>query len=370
MAVVPPGLAPGTPKERFEYQLLYEKSYTNPSGTVDLPSVELESDERAEIVLAEVEWPSGQPEGKLIPVIDGDLFAGGSQIVCRVGYDSTILPPSEEQVILTKGREIFVFGEPKTSDGLKNTTLKVVRKMAARIVTDGAATGTVTVRYWGFKYKGEDSLRRAYPPTVSIPPSIYDATTGRTVVIPPKTIPVSFDTWDQLPGGQKQSKPIVNALIRYAINANDTTPNVPYDFRFDIGNVATEDQNLYFDLTPERQRGVIIITHFGIRAAANLKGWGINVNGEVRPDKNYVKATTTYNPYHFGHASPFLPGVLLGPPATAPTEVAINLWYPLRKLPYPVIIWREIGRVQIIDNGTAVSANSVTVALKAVQIIE
>ncbi|MEM2365641.1 MAG: hypothetical protein ABIM44_04920 [candidate division WOR-3 bacterium] len=363
MAVIPPGLAPGTPKERFDYELLYEKSVTNPSTLTDLPSVELDADERAEIVECEVLWPKEQPSGKLIPMIDGETYAGGSQVVLRVGYLDNVAPQSD---LLTAGFERFKFGTPMTSNALENTTLKVKSKMAARIIPDGSVTGTVTVRYWGYRYKGEASLRRAYPGVVSLTSSIPDMNTGRTIYVTPKTVPVSFDTWDQLPGGQKQSKPIVHPLIRYAINALATTANTPYDFRFTTGGVATEDQDLYFDLTPERAKGLVLIGRVGIRAHANLKGWAINVNGELRPDKNWVPARTTYNPYHFGHVSPFLPETI----NTGTTTVDLNLWYPLRKLPQPVAIWREIGRFQIIDNGTSIPAGGVTVAVKGVQIIE
>ncbi|MEM2592401.1 MAG: hypothetical protein QXI60_07435, partial [Thermofilaceae archaeon] len=343
MAVVPPGLTPGTPKERFDYVLLYEKSATNPSGVVDLPPVELETDERAEIVTAEVFWPSGQPEGKLIPYVDGDPFAGGSQVVLRVGHTSNIAPPADYLVFLGGNepftyREVFHFGKPRVADAFQNTTLKVKSKIGARIVTDGAVTGTVTVRFWGYKYKTEARLMAAYPfGVVSSPSVIYDPNTGRSIYISSKSVPVSFDTWDRLPGGQKQEKPIINPLIRYAINKNATTPNTPYDFRYETGNVATEDMNMYFDMTPERQRGLVAITHFGIISAANLKGWAINVNGELRPDKDWTPARTDYNPYHFGHVSPFI------------AVTGLNLWYPLRKLVDPVYIWREIGRVQIID---------------------
>jgi hypothetical protein len=368
MAVVPPGLAPGTPKNRYDYVLLYSQSVTNPSGVVDLASVELEKDERAEIVTCEVVWPSGQPEGKLIPVIDGDVYGGGAQIVLRVGWSSTIVPPTDNQIITDSfpsgAREFFMFGTPRSPDALENTTLKVKSKMAARIVTDGAVTGTVTVRYWGYKYKGPESLAAAYPfGNITFGGSIYDPNTRRMITSVYKSTPVTMDAWDTLPGGVKQEKPIIHPLIRYAMNASDTTPNVPYDFRYATGNVATEDQDMYWDLTPEAKRGFIKITHVGVRAAANLKGWGINVNGELRPDPNWVPATTTYNPYHFGyHYLSLMAGT------TAVT--GFDFWYPLRRLIEPIYIWREIGRFQIIDNGTAVSANAVTVVVKGVQVIE
>ena len=377
MAVVPPGLTPGTGKERFDFELLYEKSVTNPSGTIEsLGAVELDADERAEIVLAEVSWPRAQPSGYIVPKIDGDVYAGGNQVVLRAGYYDTVCPPTDN--LLFGGinepyrvRELFVFGTPGSTDATKNTTLKVKAKMDAKLVTDGAVTGTVTVRYWGYRYKSEAALMRAYPGPVVFGGSFYDANTGRRITIAgAKSIPVNFDNWERLPGGQKQEKPIILPLIRYAINAKATTPNTAYDLRFETGNVAAEHMNMYFDLTPERQRGLIKITHFGIRAAANLKGWGINVNGELRPDKDWVPARTDYNPFHYGHVSPLLPEQVLIPPAGTPGTADINLWMPLRKLVEPIYIYREIGKVQIIDNGTAVSAGAVTVALKAVQIIE
>jgi len=375
MAVVPPGLLPGTPKNRYDFMQLYSATVTNPSGLVDLPAVELENDERAEIVLAEVSWPKGQPEGKLIPVIDGSVYGGGAQVVLRVGYLSTVAPPSDNQIVKSSiydTREVFMFGKPRSPDALENTTLKAKKKIGARIVTDGAVTGDVTVRFWGYKYKGAESLAAAYPfGAVTFGGVVYDPNTRRSITSIYKSIPVTMDTWDTLPGGIKQEKPIIHPLIRYAKNKNATTPNVPYDFRFAIGNVASEDMDLYFDLTPETARGFIMITHFGVRAAANLKGWAINVNGELRPDPNWVPATEAYNPYHFGHAAPFfLPEQVLGPPAASPTVIDVNLWYPLRRLPEPIFIWREIGRVQIIDTGTAVSADAVTVVLKGVQVLE
>jgi hypothetical protein len=54
---------------------------------------------------------------------------------------------------------------------------------------------------------------------------------GDTYSAPP--IPISLDTFDELPGGQRQSKPVIKPWVVWATNKVETTPNMPYEFVYD-----------------------------------------------------------------------------------------------------------------------------------------
>ena len=85
-------------------------------------------------------------------------------------------------------------------------------------------------------------------------------------------IDVTEDTWAQLPGGLDQKVPKINPLLRYAYNLLATTPNTPYQFRYETGAVVDRDENLYFPYDVEDR--YLIVKGIGVRARPAWPGAG------------------------------------------------------------------------------------------------
>jgi hypothetical protein len=114
---------------------------------------------------------------------------------------------------------------------IENTTLKFKPgdTIDVKIVPDEALTAddAVTVKLKAARVRDEDVLRSVVGITSFSKAVTLDAD---TYVAP--SIPISLDTFNELPGGQAQSKPIIMPWIIWATNKQATTPNTPYDFTY------------------------------------------------------------------------------------------------------------------------------------------
>jgi hypothetical protein len=115
---------------------------------------------------------------------------------------------------------------------VENTTLKFKPgdTIDVKIVPDEALTAddAITVKLKAARVRDEDVLRSVvgistFSKIVFLDTDTYSA--------PP--ISISLDTFDELPGGLRQSKPVIKPWIVWATNKVATTPNTPYEFVYD-----------------------------------------------------------------------------------------------------------------------------------------
>ncbi len=315
---------------------------------------ELERDERAEVVFAEIWSPvtgAGVEEElkKIIPVLDGEKYG---EYVSLSGIRSSVMAPPKGRIW---GAKLYSFGTPMSSNPLLSTTLKYSESITLETLVGAttAITQPYRIRLWGYIYKvGE--LSRIFG-TMLFPAQLVDRARNRVLTISKAAIPVNGDTWRTLPGGKDQSIPKINPLIRYAYNLKATDgKSGDYQFRYQTGNVAESEENLYFDFD---SLDAILVEGLGIRpdAAGNLAKTALKIAGDYHP-KGLIPTTLTNNPLHFGWADPFFPDT-------------IPLYYAIPKLERPYLIWNEIGQVIAQDGGTtAVVINALIAALTGIRI--
>lgn len=210
----------------------------------------------------------------------------------------------------------------------------------------GGTTAPFRIRAWGYRYE-LDQLIGVLGNSVGGSFSVYDSRNNRTLDQFKVPVVPSKNTWTQLPGGLDQAVPKVNFMYRYAFNVNATTPNVPYQMRYDTGNVLIEEQNMRFDY--DRVKSALIVKGLGVRAPADLLQTWFNINSYERPKSRYPTQLNN-NPFHFGRATPFLP-------ATEP------LYYTVKTLDKPYLIWNEIGYLAVQDDGVSIPANTISTSI-------
>ena len=316
-------------------------------------SGELERDERAEVVFAEIWSPvtgAGVEEElrKIIPVLDGEKYG---EYVSLSGIRASVMAPPRGRIW---GAKLYSFGTPMSSNPLLSTTLKYSRDITVETLVGPttAITQDYRVRLWGYVYK-VDELSRVFG-TMLFPTQLIDKARNRTLTLDKGAIAVNGDNWRTLPGGKDQGIPKINPFIRYAYNKNATDgKSGDYQFRYETGNVDESDENLYFDFD---SLDALLVKSVGIRpdAAGNLAKTALKIAGDYHP-KGLIPTTLTNNPLHFGWAYPFFPNT-------------IPLYYAIPKLESPYLILNEIGALIAQDGGTAVLADALTAALTGIRI--
>jgi len=325
---------------------------------------ELERDERAEVVFAAIWSPvtgAGVEEElkKIIPVLDGEKYG---EYVSLSGIRSSVMAPPKGRIW---GAKLYSFGTPMSSNPLLSTTLKYSESITVETLVGAitAITQDYRIRLWGYIYKvGE--LPRVFgvmgggiPGRPDLFALLIDRARGREIPIRKATmggIPVDGDTWRTLPGGKDQGIPKINPLIRYAYNLLATDgKSGDYQFRYETGNVAETEENLYFDFD---KLDAVLVEGIGIRpdALGHLDNTALKIAGDYHP-KGLIPTTLTNNPLHFGWAEPFFPDT-------------IPLYYAIPKLERPYLIWNEIGSLIVQDDGTAVASNALIAALTGIRI--
>ncbi len=348
--------------EHYELRLLADYTHTGvqAASTWAKPSPrtvlgELERDERAEVVFAEVvqspvDGGAEEPLKRIIPVLDGEKFGS---YVSLSGILSSVMVPPKRSIFAGK---LYSFGTPMSNNPLLSTTLKYSEHISLECLAGAAAiTGDYRIRLWGYVYK-VDELPRVFG-SMLFPASLIDRARGRTLILNKAGIPVNGDTWKTLPGGKDQSIPKINPFIRYAYNklATDGMQG-DYQFRYEIGNVDDSDENLYFEFS---DLNALLVESIGIRAdaAGHLAKTGLRIAGDYHP-KGLIPTTYADNPLHFGLTYPFIYDPL----------PEMRLFYAIPKLERPYLIWNEIGMVVVNDDGTAVAADDLVLALTGTRI--
>ncbi|GAI91974.1 unnamed protein product, partial [marine sediment metagenome] len=256
---------------------------------------ELERDERAEVVFAEIFPPfsapaTGEALKKIIPVLDGQKY--GEYISLSGELASLMAPPK----LSIWGSKLYSFGTPKNNNPLLSTTLKYSHSITVECLAGATAiTGDYRVRLWGYVYK-VDELSRVFgimgggvPGHPELFALLVDKARGRELPIrkdTPGGIRVTGDAWKTLPGGNNQAIPKINPLARYAFNKVDTDgKSGDYQFRYTTGNVDESEEEMYFEFD---DKDALLVEGLGIRAVANLKETGLRIAGDYHPKGLFV----------------------------------------------------------------------------------
>jgi hypothetical protein len=349
--------------EHYELQVLGDWLHTGAQAantwwtpTPQAGLAELEAHEVAEVVFIEVFPPvtgAGVDEllRKIILILDGKSY---HPYVSVSGIRASLMTPPKVNIM---GRELLALGVPmvnavrNAAPMLAGTCPKYRDTVTIEALAGGAITQDYRVRLWGYRYEAED-LPRVVGRTGG-PFEVRDVQRNRILTVDYPVIDVTEDTWAQLPGGMDQKVPKINPLLRYAYNLLATTPNTPYQFRYETGAVTDRDENLYFPYDVEDRH--LIVKGIGVRAPANLARAYMDIDGYPHPKSAGRAApgfpTTQFNnPLHFGHAFPMF-------------AVDLPLYFAVPKLDIPLLISKEKGFLAVQDNGAAVVLNTCVVAL-------
>jgi len=338
---------------------------------------EIETDERAEIVFAEVWSPvtvAGLDLGdealdKIVIVADGQELG---KYISLCGIQTAVMAPPKDRI--WAGR-LYSFGTPlditqPVQNPLLNTTIKVKQNVTVATLAGPASgvppispiTSNYRIRLWAKVYKKDELPRFGQ---MAFPTYMHERTRNRTLSISKSAIPINADTWLTLPGGKDQAIPKINPFARWARNllATDGMQG-DYQFRLQTGGVAEEQQDLYFDFD---ELDALFIEGLGIKTgstgfpATNIARTGLRIDGNYHPkgptDRTSLFPTTVgINQQNFGQLFPMAP-------AAHPYYAAIP------KLPQPYMIWNEIGYVVIRDDGVgAVAVDDTIVCVTGIRI--
>ena len=313
-------------------------------------------DEVGEIVFAEVVSPVA-PGGaedlvRWYPVTDGKAWDEYLNMSPFFPWNMT----PEKRVLLEGGNPV-AFGDPiitarkapAAEQMLRATCPKFNESLAVHAwAGDTDVNNDFKIRLWCMIYPSEQLS--AIRPLESMP-YIGDVARQRQIPLSKSSMPVTYQTWRKLPGGTQQEGVKVYPFLRFAENHAATTPNFPYSFQVRLGNIAGDEpwKELYWELSGVED--CLIIKGIGVRADApgHLYKTYMRIGGYDHP-KNGIFTELGQNPLHFGHAFPIAP---LDSP-----------WFvPIPKLQTPHYIHDEIGEIVILDDGTAIVAEDVVVAM-------
>jgi hypothetical protein len=323
-------------------------------------NAEIGADHVAEIEYAEIISPinAGVPEDldHVYLVVDG---TSTQQIINMSGRDDISTNPPKRHVYINDDETMFIkfgvniidaFNYPIPN--LANTTVKVTNRVT--LISQAGAGGVTQdyrVRLWGYVY---DQKQLALFSNQTMPGefSIRDRRNDREIPIPVNSIDISLENWSLLPGGVDQRKPSINPYLRFATNANASTVNTRYEFRFDTGNVDDEFKDLEFNY--DIQNKLLIPKGLGARAHANsnfvwLRDTGDNFDTEV-PEGRFT-VLQNRNPIIFGSGDPQWP-------ANIPVYYSIPTFGVTDH-----ILYRTRAVVAMQDDGNVIPADGVAVAL-------
>jgi len=337
---------------------------------------ELETDERAEIIYAEV-WSPVSLTGdealkKIIIVADGEELG---RYISLCGVRAACMAPPKDRIF---GRQLYSFGSPldvsqTIQNPLANTTIKIRQNVtvnclagpASAVPPESPITVAYRIRLWGKVYKSSELSRFGQ---MGFPAYMHERTRNRTMLLNKSSIPINGETWLTLPGGRDQSIPKVNPFARYAQNllASDAQQG-DYQFRLQTGGVLEEQENLYFEFD---ELDALFVEGLGVKTGAipylatNIGRVGLRIDGDYHPKgmttrTSLFPVTVGINELNFGHLAPMAP-------------VAHPYYATIPKLPQPYLIWNEIGYVVMRDDGVGAVAlaipNNVIVALTGTRI--
>lgn len=324
---------------------------------------EIETDERGEVVFAEI-WSPVTPAGVEEELRKVTISCDGSErdaYVSLSGIRATNMAPPQDRIL--SGR-LYSFGSPHSADPLANTTLKYKQNVTVNTLAGPtvAITQPFRVRLWGYVYKVGDIPGAFGSPMMKFPTGLRETARSRQINLN-KALAINGDTWLTLPGGKDQAIPKINPFVRYAYNLLATNGQQgDYQLRFRTGAVLEADEDMFFEFD---SLDALFVEGLGVKAdpaPGHLARMGLVIGGNYHPKgptnlTSLFPATPGVNPKNFGFLFPtVLPNNLI-------------VFAPIPRLERPYLIWNEIGSVIIRDDGAGVvAANAVVAAISGVRI--
>jgi len=378
--------------EHFEMRLLAD--YTQPAPPVvqaantwnrPTPAAvggELETDERGEVVFAEILPPvdgvgiNDEDLRKVVIVLDGHETG---EYVSLSGIRTSLMAPPMDRIFQGK---LYSFGTPGSINPLLNTTLKYKQNVTVACLAGAAAAGITgasqqyRVRLWGYVYKADELPIAFNGGVMQFPAYLNDRARKRVVNISKAPIPINADTWQTLPGGVNQAIPKINPFARFAYNALATDAlQGDYQFRFSALGVLDEEENLYWEFD---DKDALLIKGLGVSPSLdtlmppgglfpNLARTGLRIDGDYHPKGPTTRLSLFPTDGLINHLNyGWLPIVLNVAAPIAP----LDIYAAIPKLEKALLIHNEIGYVVIRDNGVAVPADplGVTVVVTGIRI--
>ncbi|KKN08232.1 hypothetical protein LCGC14_1058810 [marine sediment metagenome] len=321
---------------------------------------ELESDERAEVIYAEI-WSPVSLTGdealkKVVIVADGQELG---KYISLCGVRSAVMAPPKDRLW---GSKLYSFGTPlditqAVQNPVANTTIKVKQNLtvatlagpASGVPPESPITTDYRIRLWGRVYNVNELPRFGQ---MGFPAYLTERTRNRTIILKKDAIAITGETWLTLPGGKDQQIPKINPFARYAQNllATDGMQG-DYQFRLQTGGVVDEQENMYWEFD---ELDALFVEGLGIKTGAipylatNIARTGLRIDGSYHPKGpttrlSMFSTTVGINELNFGHLAPMAP-------VSHPYYAAIP------KLPQPYLIWNEIGYPVIRDDGVGAVA--------------
>jgi hypothetical protein len=233
------------------------------------------------------------------------------------------------------------------------TCPKVARgkTLGVKVVAEDSLTGTDT---WEVIVKAARVVGASKLVEVSGSPVVDASITLDTDMYTKRPIPVSLETWDELPGGLKQEKPQVLPWITYARNAKATTPNQWYDFDYATGGVSEGYMNLSWNLVEKSE--AYLVEALGVIPHSNSKSLRLFVSGRTTLPEYPIEP---------------LPGINYFYPAMyydATTNDKVKRAGPVF-LKKPFLFHGVKGGIQVLDTGTSIPANGVEIHVYGVKFV-
>ena len=277
-------------------------------------------------------------------MVEGSSY---DHVFLRGKYDQCMAPPVDERsfrVATNLGVPIY---QTPVASAIRMTCPKVAPKksLGVRVVAGGTdITEDFEIDLLVVKYKGIDTIRALLGDTYDAGVYLKDVERGKVASVP-KTIPVTAENWNKLPGGVNQSVPMVHPYIRFALNSKATTPSTAYAFNFDTEKVEREDMDMAW--TFDSSEG-IVMNQIGVYPHINSRQTWWYMDGRDRPGEAPFQTTLTKNKLPLG------------------TQDQKQGPYSLKRSP---LFWDMKAEIRHMDNGTLIPINGVMVAMWGTHIL-
>lgn len=227
----------------------------------------------------------------------------------------------------------------KVPEPFETTTVKLKEgdTLGVYAIADESITQDFEVRLLASRVRGADELVKHAPASYTVGFSL-DAD-----VYSKPAIPVTPETFNELPGGVGQSKPAIYPWITYARNAQATTANQWYAFDYPT-YVSYEWQKLHWNLVNKTR--AYLVKYLGVIPHDNSKALRLYVEGRETNPEFITRPLPEQN---------FFP-----PAMFYDTTVNAGLKHAGPKELFPHRLFHGVkGGIQILDNGTSIPANGV-----------
>jgi hypothetical protein len=267
---------------------------------------------------------------------------------------NSVMCPVESQTYVTRAIDLGIpyLHRPLTGiipTSIEGTCPKVARgqPLAIKTVAEDTITGDYQIILKAARIKGAGKLVEV----VGTP--VVDATFYLNGETYSKSVPVSLETFDELPGGLRQSKPQIFPWFTYARNSQATTVNQWYDFEY-YSKVESMWMDLSWNLV--NKEAAYLVNYFGVIPHANSKSARFYIEGRITNPEFYIRP---------------LPELNFFPPAMY-YDMSVNNsinWAGPRKLIKPFLFHGVKGGIQVIDNGTQIPQNGVELHVYGVKFV-